>query len=108
MKTKQEFTEAFSDQFSGFLLSAFCVSEKPDMTEKARFMNNRLKQVVPTLEKMWEFIAEVQPEPVKSTAELVVDDVARVFPTLNAEGREKMREKLRALFAPAKETNGKK
>lgn len=105
MKSKQEFADAFADEFTGFLLSAFTQNEKPDMTERGRFMNLRLKQVRPLLEKMYDFIAEIKPEPVKSSAETLVEDLLKVYPTLNAEGKEKMKERLRAAFVPA--VNGK-
>lgn len=107
MKTKQEFTDAFADQFAGFLLSAFTQNERPDMTEKGRFMNARLKEVRPTLERMWDFIAEVQPEPIKSSTEAMVEELVKIYPALNADGQTKVKERLRAAFAPAKETNGK-
>lgn len=103
MKTKTEFVDAYADLFAGFLLSAFTQAEKPDMTEKGRFMNMRLKEVRPLLEKMHDFISEVKPEPVKTTIETLEAELAKQLSAMAPEAKEKCRERLRPLF----NTNGK-
>ena len=105
MKSKSEFTEAFANELAGLLLSAWTMKERGGSAEKGMFMMQRLESVRHTLEKMYDFIAEVKPDPIKGTAETLTDDLAVVYPTLNQEMKDKCKERLRKLFVP--ETNGK-